>query len=347
MKQFLNSQGLLTQTLPELASPSHLLQLYSDMVTLQLFDKKAINLQRTGNMSTFPPSHGQEALFIGMGRAMQATDVFCPYYRDHGTLMLRGVPMQKILSYWGGNEEGSHFGIQNQDMPITVPIASQLLLAAGVAYAIKKRKQTRAVVASCGDGGTSKGDFYESLNLAGVWKLPIVFVINNNQWAISVPQHAQTASTTIAQKSVAAGFEGFQIDGNDVIAVQYYIEQALNKARNGGGPTLIEAITYRLSDHTTADDASRYQDPDQLAQAWQKEPLARLRTYLKEKGHWSAEQEKILTEKNQQRIQQAVQAYLNQAEPEPEDMFDYLYETLPKELVKQRQSLRKTYRVEA
>ena len=187
-----------------------------------------------------------------------------------------------------------------------------------------------------GDGATSKGDFYEGLNAAGVWQLPVVFVATNNQWAISVPRRGQSAAQTLAQKAIAAGIEGSQVDGNDVIAVRHAMDGALAKARAGGGPTLVEALTYRLSDHTTADDASRYRNPDELAEAWKREPILRLRAYLTNSGSWNKEKEDALLRDCNDQVQAAAQAYLDRPPPAVGQMFDHVYAKLPSALQKQR-----------
>ncbi|MBT8506823.1 pyruvate dehydrogenase (acetyl-transferring) E1 component subunit alpha [Coxiella-like endosymbiont of Rhipicephalus sanguineus] len=339
--QFLDANSHPTQTFPEFANPDTLLYLYRQMALIRHFDNKAVNLQRTGKMGTYPSSRGQEAVGIGMGNAMEAEDIFCPYYRDQGTYLERGIKLSEFLTYWGGDERGSNYSNPNvkDDFPNCVPIAGQLLHAAGVAYAIKYRKQHRAVVTICGDGGTSKGDFYEAINLAGCWQLPVVFVVNNNQWAISVGRNQQTSCQTLAQKAIAGGFDGWQVDGNDVIAVRYSVSKALEKARVGGGPTLIEAITYRLCDHTTADDASRYTPSKELKIAWKREPIARLGYYLESQGLWSRDQETELQTELANEVDQIVKEFLNRPLPKPTDMFDYLYAELPKSLKKQRHEL--------
>ena len=201
---------------------------------------------------------------------------------------------------------------------------------------MKLRKESRAAVCSIGDGATSKGDFYEGINAAGAWRLPLVFVVTNNQWAISVPRRMQSAAATLAQKAIAAGFEGVQVDGNDVVAVRYAMDQALAKARSGGGPTLIEAVTYRLNDHTTADDASRYRSPDELAEAWKVEPLLRLRIYLMASGAWDKAREDALLKECNDQVQAAAQAYLDTPPLGREAMFEHVYATLPAALEKQR-----------
>ena len=279
-QQFIKPNGELAQPLPAFAQdPQHLLKLYKTMLFTRLFNTKAIALQRTGRLGTFPSVEGEEAIGVGIGSAMAPEDVFCPYYREYGTQLLRGVTPEEILLYWGGDERGSDFK-NSHDFPFCVPIGSQILHAAGAAFAMQLRKQPYCAVAGIGDGGTSEGDFYEAINVAGVWKLPLVVVISNNQWAISVPLHKQTAAKTLAQKAIAAGFEGLQVDGDDVIAVEDAVRTALAKARRGEGPTLIEAVTYRMGDHTTADDAKRYRDALEVASHEHEDPLNRLRTYL-------------------------------------------------------------------
>jgi len=338
--QYLTENNQLTEDAPILAKDiPHLIKLYKLMVHSRIFDTKAIALQRTGKMGTYPSTRGQEAVFVGIGDAMQPNDVFVPYYRDAATLVQRGVNWSDILLYWGGDERGNNFAGVTKNFPYSVPIATQTLHAVGVATALKIKKNPSAVLTVIGEGGTSEGDFYEAMNVAGVWKLPVVFVVSNNQWAISVPRSAQTASETIAQKAIATGFNGEQVDGNDVIAVQYRIEEALKKAREKFEPTLIEIICYRHSDHTTADDASRYEPKNSRETEWKKEPITRLRTYLESINAWSEEEEIKLQETCSVLVDKTVQDYLAIGDPAPESMFDYLYETLPEIYQEQRDML--------
>lgn len=339
--QFLDEQSTLVQALPDLMQdPEILLNLYRQMVLTRVFDAKAVALQRTGKMGTYPSSLGQEAIYVAVGHVLHQEDVLVPYYRDQGALMMRGVKPSQIFSYWGGDERGSLFSAQNaEDLPFSVPIASQYLHAAGIAYAIQLRQQSRAVIVSCGDGGTSEGDFYEALNFAGVFKLPIVFLVNNNQWAISVPRDHQTATLTLAQKAIASGFEGTQIDGNDLIAVADATKNALDKARTGGGPTLIEAITYRLCDHTTADDAKRYSSSADLEKAWQLEPIARLRRYLEAQNLWDETKEQQWQESCTTQIAAAAEEYLKIATQPATSIIDYMYATWPAAWQEQREML--------
>lgn len=335
--QLLDEQGQCLGALPAVVKEVDTLKdLYQTMVLIRTFDKKAIALQRTGKMGTYAPINGQEAISTAIGHAMQKNDVFVPYYRDYAAQYQRGVKLSEILAYWGGDERGSQFACGSEDLPICVPIASQCLHAAGVAFAFKYRKQPRVAVVCIGEGGTSEGDFYEAMNVAGAWKLPIVFVVNNNKWAISVPLHQQTATATIAQKAIAAGFTGLQADGNDVIAMRYVLGEAIEKARRGDGPTLIEALTYRLCDHTTADDATRYQPQEDVTNAHNHEPIKRLRVFLEENHSWDNAQEDALQKSCSAEVQEAVDEYLNKPMQSISTAFDYHFETIPDYLIEQK-----------
>lgn len=337
--QYLDADSQPTQDFPADITDELLRQLYRQMTLTRVLDNKTINLQRTGKMGTYAASTGQEAISVGVGYAMQKKDIYGAYYRDQGVFLQRGVKISEILAYWGGDERGSQFVNNPKDFPQCVPIASQCLHAAGAAYAMKYRSEEQAVLVALGDGATSKGDFYEAINVAGCWNLPLVFLVTNNQWAISVPRHKQTSTQTIAQKAIAGGFEGIQVDGNDIVAVMSVVKQALEKARNGGGPTLIEAITYRLSDHTTADDAGRYSKKEDLQKAWQEEPIRRLGKYLEAKGAWSKEQEATLLDECKQLVDKAVTTYLSRKPQVPTDIIDFLFETLPEPLLPQRDDI--------
>lgn len=338
--QYLNENSQLVEEIPLAKETTALLQLYRLMVLARTMDAKAIALQRTGKLGTYPSTRGQEAVFVGVGHALNKNDIFVPYYRDMATLIQRDVTLAQILLYWGGDERGNIFNENSHDFPFSVPVGSQPLHAAGAAFALKYKKEKSAVVSMCGDGATSQGDFYEAMNVAGAWKLPIVFIICNNQWAISVPRHMQTAAHTLAQKAIAAGFNGEQIDGNDVIAVQYRTAEALKSAREHHEPRLLEMVCYRQHDHTTADDATRYEPQNQREQEWKKEPIHRLRLYLEALGAWSSEKEEALRAACAAEVDQAVEVY-QATPPQPlESMFDYLYATLPKAYHEQRQMLK-------
>ncbi len=340
--RYLDPQGNAEQDVPAFAKDEKtVVAIYRMMMLTRMFDKKAIALQRTGKLGTYPSTLGQEGISVGIGSAMAQDDVLCPYYREYGAQFWRGVKMEEILLYWGGDERGSDFANNPYDFPICVPIASQTLHAVGVASAMKYKNESRAVVTAIGDGGTSRGDFYEAMNVAGAWELPVVFVINNNQWAISVPLKEQTKAQTLAQKAIAAGLEGIQVDGNDVLAVKDAVEQALSKARSGKGATVIEALSYRMGDHTTADDASRYRSSDELKENEKNDPIIRLRSYMHNANMWDAAKEAALIDELTNEINAAVERYENTAAPLPESMFDYLYATLPKAYEQQREALKK------
>lgn len=334
--RYIASDGSAT-ALPAFAStPQAVSDLYRAMVRTRTFDMRAVELQRTGQLGTYASSLGQEAVAVGIGAAMSPTDVLLPSFREHGTQLMRGVTMLELLRFWGGDERGSDYGGPREDFPVSVPIGSHAPHAAGVAFAIKLRGEARAALCVLGDGATSKGDFYEAINLAGVWHLPVVFVVTNNQWAISLPRARQTAAETIAQKAVAAGFDGCQADGNDVIAVTHVVREALHKARSGGGPTLVEAVTYRLADHTTADDARRYRDEAEVSAQWQNEPLVRLRRYLTTQDLLSREQDEALQASCAQEVEQAVAEYLADVPQPVSALFDYMFADLPPDLAAQR-----------
>lgn len=330
------------QTRPRDNQWERLVESYRTMSLIRQFDKKAINLQRTGKLGTYASCLGAEAMTTAAGQTLQPDDYFVPYYRDQATQYLRGVRLEQILQYWGGDERGNVFPADTpaaRDLPNCVPIATQLTQAAGVATKAKQSHEHAAVLVTCGDGATSRGDFHETLNVAGVWQLPLVVLVNNNQWAISVPRGLQTASRTIAQKAEAAGIEGFQVDGNDLPAMLDALDYALGRARHGKGAILIEAISYRLSDHTTADDASRYRKASDLHAAWQREPVARLRQALVDAGHWDGDKEKAWLEHCQQQVDDAIDAYLATPPAPPTDMLDYLYAEMPTALRAQRTQL--------
>jgi 2-oxoisovalerate dehydrogenase E1 component alpha subunit len=341
-RQILDSRGRTVAPLPAFAKDAaELKRMYRAMVLVRSFDAKAVNLQRTGQLGTYPSCLGHEATHIGVGAAMAPEDVLAPVYREFGTQLWRGVTMAEILLYWGGDERGSDFAKPRHDFAWCVPIATQTLHAAGAAMAFKVLRQPRVAVAYIGDGGTSEGAFYEALNLAGARDLPVVFVIVNNGWAISVPVASQTAAGTLAQKAIAAGIPGVQVDGNDVLAVREVVGEALNAARRGSGPSVIEALTYRLSDHTTADDASRYRTEQEVKAAWNLEPMIRTREYLVNAGIWNADNERSLQQECAEQVEAAVSAYFATAKQSTDAMFEHLFAAIPPHLQEQRATARK------
>jgi len=305
----------------------------------RVLDTKAVALQRTGRLGTYASSLGQEAVAVGVGSAMRPEDVFCPSFREQGAQLVRGVRLVEILQYWRGDERGSCFAGPREDLPVCVPVGTHAPHAAGVALAFQLRGEPRVAVCVFGDGATSKGDVYEAMNMAGVWKLPVVFVVNDNQWAISVPRSKQSAAETLAQKAVACGFGGEQVDGNDVLAVREAVSEAVERARGGGGPSLVEALTYRLSDHTTADDASRYRDDESVGKHFKEDPLPRLRAFLAAEHGWTKEDEEALVSEVTAEIDAAANEALAMAPEAPEAMFDHLFATLPEALRAEREAV--------
>lgn len=333
----LDPTGVPVSPLPDFARDSaQLVALYRGMVLTRTFDAKAIALQRTGRLGTYASSLGQEAVAVGVAAAMRPDDVLLPSFREHGAQLWRGVTLKELFLYWGGDERGNDFAGPREDFPNCVPVGSHAPHAVGVALAFRLRRESRAAVCVFGDGATSKGDVAEALNMAGAWKVPAVFVVNNNGWAISVPLAKQTAAATLAQKAVAAGIPGEQVDGNDVIAVRAATERALARARNGDGPALIEAVTYRLSDHTTADDASRYRDDAEVSRHWPAEPVARLRSYLTKSGLWDKEREEQLLQDCAHAVETAAADYLAAPPPSPASMFDCTFAEPSADLLSQR-----------
>ena len=339
-RAYLAPDGAVLCELPDFSGERELVvSLYRAMVLARAFDLKAVALQRTGRLGTYATSLGQEAVAVGVASAMQAEDVLLPSYRDNAALLWRGVAMEDILLFWGGDERGSCWAGPVQDFPLCIPVGSQAPHAAGAAYAFKYRKQARVAVCMLGDGATSKGDVWEAMNFAGVAKLPVVFVINNNQWAISVPLQRQTASQTLAQKAIAAGFGGEQVDGNDIFAMRAAVAAAIGSARAGEGPRLIEAVTYRLGDHTTADDASRYRQEQEVKEHWKEEPIVRLRAYLVSRMNWSKEEEEKTVGECGKRVDAAIERYLAIKPRPPQSLFDHLYARLPAAYAAQRQEI--------
>lgn len=314
--------------------------LFQRMLYLRAFDTKAIALQRTGKLGTYASALGHEAAHVGIGSALKPEDCFAPMYREYGAQFYRGVKPRHVLMYWGGDERGNNFSGVQHDFSWCVPISTQCLHAAGAAMAFKYRAEPRVALCVCGDGGTSKADFYGALNIAGAQQLPLVLVIVNNQYAISVPRAQQTGAQTLAQKGLASGLASIQADGNDLLAVRQVLDQAVARARAGEGASVVELITYRLGDHTTADDARRYRSEDEVKQAWTVEPMLRLRHYLENRGAWSESAEQQWLAFCHQDIDAEVNAYLELAPPESTDMFDFQYAELPHDLRAQRAAYR-------
>lgn len=285
--QIMNEQGEIVRPdlMPDI-EPEAVVQLYKMMVMTRIADTKALQFQRQGRMLTYAPNLGQEAAQVGSIAATEHTDWMASAFRELGAWLYRKVPLFNILLYWYGNEEGMKMPEGVKVLPVSVPIASQFQHAVGLAYASKYNDKGEVAIAYVGDGGTSQGDFHEALNFASTMKLPNVFIIQNNQFAISVPRRKQTGAATLAQKAIAYDMPGIQVDGNDVFAVYAASKEAVERARSGEGPSLIEAFTYRMGAHTTADDPTRYREDAEVEEWRAKDPVDRLFKYLVAQGLW-------------------------------------------------------------
>jgi len=328
----LDSDGTLDTALEPQLSPDDLRRLYRAMLLGRRLDERMLRLQRQGRIGTFAPIKGQEASQLGSVFTLRKTDWMVPSFRETAAMLWRGWPIEKILLVFAGYLEGGQPAPEQHDLPITIPVGTQLPHAVGLAYAAQYRGDDAVVMAYCGDGATSEGDFHEALNFAGVWHVPIVFVVQNNQWAISVPLKKQTHSRTLAQKALAYGFPGIQVDGNDVLAVYAASREAVDRARAGGGPTLVECVTYRLGVHTTADDPTKYRSEEEV-QAWErKDPLTRFSAYLEKKNLLEPGLEQQVDEE----IARAVEAFEATPPADPLAIFDYAYAETPPHLEAER-----------
>lgn len=296
-------------------------RIYELMVLSRAFDERALSLQREGRIGTYPSILGQEAAQVGSAYALEKTDWVFPSFRETGMYLTMGYPVSRLFQYWAGDERGLVCPDDLNILPVSVSVGTHIPHAVGAAMAAQYRGDRTAVVAYFGDGGTSKGDFHEGFNIAGVFKAPVVFICQNNQWAISLPRERQTAAATLAQKAQAYGFNGVQVDGNDVFAVYRAVREALQKARSGGGPSFIECYTYRLSHHTTADDASRYRSSEEVEHWQKKDPILRLGRYMEKSGLMSGEFLKEVEERTGEIIDAAVREAEGMEPPRPRDMF--------------------------
>jgi pyruvate dehydrogenase E1 component alpha subunit len=340
--QYLGPDGHLTAELPPIAAqPKEWLAMYRMMVQARLFDTKAVNLQRTGKLGTYPSCLGHEAVHVGAGAALLPQDVVFSVYREIGTKFWRGIEMKDILLYWGGDERGTAYANSPQDFPFCVPIASQMPHAAGAALAFQLRNEARVALGYIGDGGTSQGAFYEAINFAGARALPMIALVVNNQYAISAPVRVQTSCETLAQKGIAAGMHCVQIDGNDLLAVRAIVGEAAERARTGGGATLIEAMSYRLSDHTTSDDATRYRPTEEVVEARKREPLIRMRKFLEANGLWDDAAEAALRAECTAAVEDAVREYLATPRQSVDSIFDHVFAHPPANLQHQRDDARR------
>ena len=319
----LDETGKVDEALLPSLSDVELLRMYEAMVSARTFDERAVALQREGRLGTYPPIVGQEAAQVGSALALSPADWVFPSFREMGVHLTLGYPPAQLLQYWTGDERGQKTPDNLNIFPFCVAVASQIPHAVGAALAARYRRDPVAVVAYFGDGATSKGDFHEGFNMAGVFRLPVVFICQNNQWAISIPLKGQTASASLAQKAIAYGFEGVQVDGNDIFAVYRATRQALDKARRGDGPTFIECLTYRMADHTTADDAGRYRSAEEVALWRSRDPILRLERFMAQRGLWSEQSGREV----KSRVTGVVDAAVREMEALPPPLAAELFET--------------------
>lgn len=339
----LNQDGELDAELEPDISDNLLEKMHRIMLLTRRFDERMLKLQRQGKMGTFAPIKGQEASQIGAVAALEKEDWLVPSFREMAAEVFREKPMEDILLVYAGFNEGGYVPEESRNLPVCIPVATQLLHAVGIAYALKYKKEKNVVMVFCGDGATSEGDFHESLNFAGVFKVPVVFVCQNNQWAISIPRSKQTGSKTLAQKALAYGIPGIQVDGNDLLAVYSAAKDAVNKARSGDGPMLIECVTYRMSLHTTADDPSVYRKEEEVKKWEARDPITRFQKYLQDKKLLSDKDIDKLEEEIKSEIKEVVTAWEDKMKTfgDPADMFEFQYAEMPPHLVSQKEELEK------
>lgn len=327
----LDVDGHVDASLNPSLEPQDLRRLLRGMLLARRYDERMLKLQRQGRIGTYGPALGQEAASMGPIYAIARSDWFIPSFREPAAMLYRGWPMEKLMLWWGGNEYGSTVPEGLNDTPICVPVSSQCLYGAGIAWGCKLKKDRSVALGFVGDGGTSEGDFHEAMNVAGAFELPFIMVIQNNQWAISLPRRKQSAAPTLAQKAVAYGFDGMQVDGNDVLAMFAATTEAVERARGGGGPTLIEAVTYRLGVHTTADDPRKYRSDEEVEQWKARDPLSRFYKYLKQIGVMDDKGRDVMEEEIAAEISAAVEKAEN-FEPDLTEPFRHCFATMPPHL---------------
>jgi pyruvate dehydrogenase E1 component alpha subunit len=332
MVQILDEQGQLVGDVPDVADEL-LLKMYRQMVFSRLFDERAVRLQRQGRIGTYAPFRGQEAAQVGSAYALEKTDFVFASYRELPVLFVHGMPPRQSLMYTMGYVEGGYVPEHVHAFPAQIIIAGQTLHAVGSAWASQYLDDGQVSVCYLGDGATSEGDFHEALNFASVLKLPVVFFVQNNGWAISVPNHRQYGSATIAQKAIAYGMPGVQVDGNDVLATYQVMREAVKRARLGGGPVLIEAVTFRQGPHTTSDDPTRYRDPVEVEAELAKDPIVRFRQFLTSRGLWNdvLEEEAVVTANGD--IANAVEEAENAAKGTLAEAISLVYAETPPQLL--------------
>jgi pyruvate dehydrogenase E1 component alpha subunit len=322
----LDPEGRADAALDPAIPPDDLRRLYRTCLVARRFDERMLRLQRQGRIGTYLATRGHEAAVLGSVSALRPTDWLVPVWREWPAYAWRGWPLEQLILLYAGYLEGMRVPDGIRDLPVTIPMGSHVPHAVGVACAARYKGEDSVVLCYFGDGASSHGDTQEALNFAGVFQAPVVFVCINNQWAISVPRARQTRAETIAQKAVAYGFPGVQVDGNDLLAVYAATREAVERARRGGGPTLIEAVTYRLLGHSTADDPTRYRSEAEVAEWEAKEPLPRFRRYLEARGLLDAATHDGLEAEAEAEVRAAIErAEARMAEARPEAMFDVVY----------------------
>ncbi len=317
-------------------SDQEVLAAYKSMQFARTADLMTVSFQRQGRIYTYPPNLGQEAIAAAAGKIMRDKDWLVPAFREMAAWLQKGAKLSDLFLYWGGNEDGSRFSNAPNFLPSAVPIASQLPHAVGIGYALKYKKREGVVFAFVGDGGTSQGDFHEALNFAGLWKVPVVFIIQNNQYAISVPVGKQTASKSLAVKAVAYGIQGIQVDGNDFFAAYAAISEAAKQAESGQGAVLIEAVTFRRGAHTTSDDPTLYRTQEEEKRWEEKDPIKRLRAYLLSVNLWKPGDDEPLLEQYKKEVEKEFAVYENYPAYKLEDVFKYQFKEMPEDLKRQQ-----------
>ncbi len=335
----LNEKGEIDEDLEPDMKDDLLLDLHRAMLFGRRFDERMLNLQRGGKMGTFAPIKGQEAAQLGAVACLQDEDWLVPSFRETAAEIWRGKRPENILLAYAGFSEGGVIPKGINNLPAAIPVGTQTLHAAGIGYGIKFKGKKQVVMTFFGDGATSEGDFHEALNFAGVFNTPTIFVCQNNQWAISINRAHQTRSKTLAQKAIAYGIPGIQVDGNDVLAVYAAAKEAVERARNGEGPTFIECVTYRMSVHTTADDPKRYRSDEEVEKWEKRDPISRFQKYLKKKDLLSDEEIEEIESEIKEEIKKIVKGW-EKKKKELEgrvDMFEGTFAELPAYLVEQKE----------
>ncbi|KMO68574.1 pyruvate dehydrogenase (acetyl-transferring) E1 component subunit alpha [Mycolicibacterium chlorophenolicum] len=319
--------------------PETLAWLYESMAVTRELDTEFVNLQRQGELALYASCRGQEAAQVGATACLRKTDWLFPQYRELGAFLVRGISPPQVGALWRGTWHGGLGFTDKCCAPISIPIGTQGLHAVGAAMAAQRLGEDSVTVAFLGDGATSEGDVHEALNLASVYRAPCVFFVQNNHWAISVPMHRQMAAPSITQRADGYGMPGVRVDGNDVLACFAVMAEAAARARAGEGPTLIEAVTYRMGPHTTSDDPTRYRSADEVDLWRSRDPLARYRTYLEQEGVWTQRLEDRVAHRAQRLRSELRDAVLTEPDVDVTEVFDTVYHRITPDLEHQRAQL--------